>query len=252
MIQKHIRKLFPGINSLSIESRESRNFITSICSAEGEQVALLRSVEISERIEQWLNDLVVQITETLRDLVVKCCAVTSINIETISKFPEQVLCLAKRVEFTKLTEKAIASMSLQNQLKSIKDEIKHFSDALKTEEDRVNQLKLRAILIDAVHRASIIQQLIDNNVTNVQDWFWLQQIKFQINATQKTVAMKVVYAEFDYSFEYLGNRNHLVNTKLTHKCYLCLTQAMHLGLGGNPFGPAGEKTIDVLCIFAGS
>jgi dynein heavy chain 2 len=45
--------------------------------------------------------------------------------------------------------------------------------------------------------------------------------------------------KFDYTFEYQGNSAKLVYTPLTDKCYLTLTQAMSMGLGGNPYGPAG-------------
>ena len=46
-------------------------------------------------------------------------------------------------------------------------------------------------------------------------------------------------AEFHYTYEYQGNASKLVHTPLTDKCYLTLTQGMHMGLGGNPYGPAG-------------
>lgn len=49
----------------------------------------------------------------------------------------------------------------------------------------------------------------------------------------------MVDAEFDYTYEYQGNSTKLVHTPLTDKCYLTLTQGMHMGLGGNPYGPAG-------------
>lgn len=217
--------------------------IVAVVSSDAEEINLLEPIAVTGPIETWLNHLLHQIRLTLIDLTSKCCQVDRFTLDVIKSFPQQVLSVAMAIQFTKQIESAIVAMHLQQHLKAIKTEITRYANDVPADVDNLTKIKVRAILLDLVHRATIVQQLIDGNVTAALDWQWLQQLKYYMNASSKQVTVKMVHAEFDYSYEYLGNFNRLVDTKLTHKCYLTLTQAMQLGLGGNPFGPAGNNLL---------
>ena len=239
ILQKHIGKLFPGVNKLELAMVDKLTKIRSIKSADGDNVQLQNEIMTSDAVETWLNTLDIEIKSTLKHLIKLCYQRNEMNLETIEKFPMQVSCLINSISFTSKLEKSIQTMSLQSTLSSLKTDISNFSLHLQKAENPLTQLKIRALLFDMVHHITTVEYLIKHNVTNLNDWHWLQQIKFYYNPRNETIAIKVVNAEFEYSYEFLGNYNKLVYTSLTHNCYLTLTQAMYLGLGGNPFGPAG-------------
>lgn len=107
-----------------------------------------------------------------------------------------------------------------------------------SDEDEVLELKLKALLLDAIHHINIVESLIENNVTSVNDWHWQKQLRFYMGS-DRTALARMVDAELQYTYEYQGNAPKLVRTPLTEKCFLTLTQAIRMGLGGNPYGPAG-------------
>jgi dynein heavy chain 2, cytosolic len=76
-------------------------------------------------------------------------------------------------------------------------------------------------------------------IDETSHWLWQKQLRYNLTADRQGVGVHMCDAYFTYTFEYQGNAPKLVHTPLTDKCYLTLTQGMHLGYGGNPYGPAG-------------
>lgn len=101
---------------------------------------------------------------------------------------------------------------------------------------------------DLIHNIEIADLLIQSKCDSVTLWLWQKQLRFYLDDSQ-TCVIRMVDAHFFYTYEYQGNAPKLVHTPLTDKCYLTLTQGMHLGYGGNPYGPAGTgKTESVKTI----
>lgn len=240
MIQKHINKLFPGIQTLGIGP--TGTLITDIRSADGDIVLLANPIDIAAGVEHWLSQLVAEIRTVLTELIDRCARAEQFQLADIAAYPMQVLSTAKALAFTRQTEKAIQSMTLPAHLQRLQAEMELYnSDQFRGDRHcpELSQTKIRALLIDMVHYVDVVQLLVAQNCTRPTDWPWLQQLKFYADARTRQIIVRQVYGEFAYAYEFLGSAHRLVHTRLTHRCYLTLTQAQHMGLGGNPFGPAG-------------
>ena len=84
------------------------------------------------------------------------------------------------------------------------------------------------------------RQLIRNKVTTIKSFDWLCQMRFYFDPKQtdplRQLSIQMANAKFNYGFEYLGVQDKLVQTPLTDRCYLTMTQALEARLGGSPFG----------------
>ena len=98
-------------------------------------------------------------------------------------------------------------------------------------------------ITELVHQRDVSRLLINCKASSPRSFEWLCQMRFYHDPKQKDVlqqlSIRMADACFNYGFEYLGVQDKLVQTPLTDRCYLTMTQALEARLGGSPFGPAG-------------
>uniref|UniRef100_A0A9J7YQK8 Cytoplasmic dynein 2 heavy chain 1 n=1 Tax=Cyprinus carpio carpio TaxID=630221 RepID=A0A9J7YQK8_CYPCA len=240
VIHTHLKKLFAGISS--VEFDPSFQSITAMKSLEGETVPLQNTVSISSDVEVWLSALSTEMKNTLKHLLCECVDAGKRGNVDPTRFPSQILCLAEQIQFTADVENAIRQQNLHQLELELTAKLESYTSVDTnmddTAESTVLQLKLKALILDVIHNISVVQSLREAQVHSTDDWIWKKQLRFYLTADQRC-SIQMVDAEFSYTYEYQGNIPKLVHTPLTDKCYLTLTQAMKMGLGGNPYGPAG-------------
>jgi dynein heavy chain 2 len=232
VIQSHLKKLFQGIHKVKF-NQDSTKIVAMISSA-NEVVNLEAPVAVNEKVEDWLELLADEMRSTLATLLTRCLSQGSLDWS----YPSQVLCLAHMIKFTDDAEAAITEgkTALNALSKELKSTLKELTSHDLSGEPLL-QLKMKSLVFDIVHNIDVVDQLLKNNTSSLSEWMWKKQLRYYLEKNKAFVKMHD--AVFEYTYEYQGNAPKLVHTPLTDKCYLTLTQGMHMGFGGNPYGPAG-------------
>ena len=80
------------------------------------------------------------------------------------------------------------------------------------------------------------RSLVAKNVGLLSDFEWTKQLRYYWDKQVDNLLVKQTNTSFAYAYEYLGNGPRLVITPLTDICYMTLTGALHMRLGGAPAG----------------
>lgn len=140
-------------------------------------------------------------------------------------------------------------------LKGIESKLEIMAETVLLDLPSESRKKFEQLITELVHQRDVTRSMINGAVSDVNDFRWLYHLRFDFNPKTENLLerlrISLSNASFYYGFEYLGIGERLVQTPLTDRCYLTLTQALHFRMGGNPFGPAGTgKTESVKALGA--
>ncbi|ODM96402.1 Dynein heavy chain, cytoplasmic [Orchesella cincta] len=251
-LQKHFKKMFAGVSSVILT--EDQGTIIGIASREGEEVKFLNNVVYTDRkVNEWLSGVEREMRFSLATLLAQAVnEVAQFNekidqklfMEWVDRFPAQLVVLAAQIWWCDGVEAAVGNKpKLETVLKRVDNTLTVLADSVLHEQPPLRRKKLEHLINEFVHKRTVTRHLLNIGVTHNKSFEWLRQMRFYFDPNQPDVLKKLSIvmadAKFNYGFEYLGVQERLVQTPLTDKCYLTMTQALEARLGGSPFGPAG-------------
>lgn len=275
-VQKHFSKMFAGISALVIDivdkGGEDQNVVSGMIShANLETVMFENPINVTEnpKINVWLTMLEVEMRNSLACAAEKALVELRAMaekvpdeegfatqkdefLEWLATYPSAMVLLMCQVQWTEATEKALTACeggdttALEQVGKGIEGTLACLAGQVLVEESLLQRKKAEAMITELVHQRTVTRDLLEQSKTRPLSpnlFEWLYYMRFYWEAGEKKVEerckIKMSDATFNYGYEYQGVVERLVQTPLSDRAYLTLTQALHFRLGGSPYGPAG-------------
>ncbi|XP_047143157.1 dynein beta chain, ciliary isoform X1 [Hydra vulgaris] len=247
---RHLAKLFDNMSTLEFtkdnDGVQTKQAI-GMYSKENEYVKFNKPFMCTGQVETWLTRLLNCMQETIRHELSEAVVAYEEKPRDhwLFDYPAQVALCGTQIWWT--TEVGISFNRLEEGYENaMKDYYKKQITQLTTlitmlvgDLSPGDRQKIMTICTIDVHARDVIAKLIQQKVENSQAFLWLSQLRHRWDDHLQHCFVNICDAQFKYFYEYLGNTPRLVITPLTDRCYITLTQSLHLNMSGAPAGPAG-------------
>uniref|UniRef100_A0A670JPV6 Dynein axonemal heavy chain 9 n=1 Tax=Podarcis muralis TaxID=64176 RepID=A0A670JPV6_PODMU len=250
LVQRHLSKLFDNMAKMKFQvdsDQSSTKLGLGMYSKEEEYVNFSEPCDCSGQVESWLNRVLDHMRATVRHEMTEAVMAyeEKAREQWLFDYPAQVALTCTQIWWT--TEVGIAFARLEEGYENaMKEYYKKQVTQLNTlitmligHLSKGDRQKIMTICTIDVHARDVVAKMIAQKVDNAQVFLWLSQLRHRWADEEKHCYANICDAQFLYSYEYLGNTPRLVITPLTDRCYITLTQSLHLTMSGAPAGPAG-------------
>ncbi|KAL6475225.1 hypothetical protein MHYP_G00162650 [Metynnis hypsauchen] len=249
-VQRHLSKLFDNTAKMKFESDADGNptkMGLGMFSKEEEYVPFNEPCDCTGQVEIWLNRVLDTMRATVRHEMTEAVVTyeDKPREQWLFDYPAQVALTCTQIWWTSDVGMAFSRLEegYENAMKEYyKKQVSQLNTLITM---LIGQLspgdrqKVMTICTIDVHARDVVAKIIAQKVENSQAFVWLSQLRHRWDESEKHCFANICDAQFLYSYEYLGNTPRLVITPLTDRCYITLTQSLHLTMSGAPAGPAG-------------
>lgn len=263
-IQPFYEKIFDSIDEVVHEKDNSQNIeaFFSRLGTDEERISLTNHVQCKGNIEDWLMDLLNEHRNTMKEITRECAARASSITDPsqlrpiVDALPGQFALLALQLNWS--AECLEALQACKQKKTALKDASAKAGQILSELSSwcltdlgtKMTRVKIESLVTIQVHQRDVINDIAAlykvKKISDPHDFEWQKQCRFEWRPDGKdavsdrgSLSIGITDVEFNYSYEYLGCRDRLVITPLTDRCYITLAQALGMGFGGAPAGPAG-------------